>query len=351
MEKNPLVSIIVPVFNEEKNIKKNIESLINQDYDNIEIIIVNDKSTDESIKIANRYIEKNPNIKILNNEKNKGASYSRNKGLDIAKGKYIIFIDGDDYAEKELISTLVKTAEEEKLDLVQVNYIKEEIDKSVLQKHFKVKKDVYKGKEDILENISALISNNRNSDQFFSLIRSVAGKIFKRNIIEKKEKLRFKEDLVLSENLIFTMEYMLRAKKIKYLEKYLIHFKKDEASLRESYIPKIEKEAKNSIKYMRKLIRETKTELELSKNEKKKIDEDFAYFVFERVFLVYKHKINRVEEGLDEKSKKRNLLEFINKNNLYKYIKKIDRKKLDEEYQKFLKYIKNSVFLRKFRII
>lgn len=347
---DPLVSIIVPIYNEEKNIKRNIESLLNQKYSNIEILVIDDMSSDESMKILSRYTN-DSRINIFYNEKNMGTSYSRNVGLDNAKGKYVIFVDGDDWAEDDYVSIMVEEAEKENLDMVQVNYIKEEVDRSIPQKHFKVKKEAYKGKEDIFINISAIVSNNTVDEHFFSLIRSVSGKIFKRSIIEKKEKIRFKEDLVVSENTIFTMEYMQRVRKIKYLQKYLMHFRKDKDSIRESYIENIEKDAKHSIKYMKKLIKEAKVNLELTKENRKQLDEAFAYFVFERIFWVYKLKINREESSFDEKEKKRKLLEIIYKNNLYKYIKQLDKKSLNEIDAKFLKYIKNAVFLRRFRII
>lgn len=98
-------TFIVPVYNAEKHINKCITSIINQTYKNFEIIIINDGSTDNSLKIINIY--KNKNIKIYN-QKNEGVSSARNKGLDKASGDYIIFVDADDHIEKTMLSFINK---------------------------------------------------------------------------------------------------------------------------------------------------------------------------------------------------------------------------------------------------
>lgn len=104
-EKDRLVSIIVPVYNVEKYLSKCIESLINQTYTNIEILLINDGSTDNSKKICEQFKEKDSRIKLINKE-NGGLSDARNKGLQEAISKYIAFVDSDDYVEKNYIETL-----------------------------------------------------------------------------------------------------------------------------------------------------------------------------------------------------------------------------------------------------
>lgn len=96
---NDLISVIVNAYNEEKHIKKCIDSIINQNYKNIEIIVVNDGSTDNTLNILNSYNE--PRLKIISHE-NKGLSLSRNDGIDNAKGKYIYFLDADDFIEARI---------------------------------------------------------------------------------------------------------------------------------------------------------------------------------------------------------------------------------------------------------
>lgn len=103
--KNDLISIIVPVYNVEKYIKKCLNSLIKQTYKNIEIIIVNDGSSDNSLSICQKFAEEDKRIKIITQE-NKGLSGARNTGLSLAKGKYISFIDSDDYVSNNYIEKM-----------------------------------------------------------------------------------------------------------------------------------------------------------------------------------------------------------------------------------------------------
>lgn len=103
-------SFIVPVYNTEKYLKKCLDSLVNQTYKDFEIIIVNDGSTDNSINIINEYSKKYKNIKVIN-QKNGGLSHARNEGVKNANGKYILFVDSDDYVETELLNEV-----EQKID-------------------------------------------------------------------------------------------------------------------------------------------------------------------------------------------------------------------------------------------
>lgn len=106
MEKRKLlISIIVPIYNMEQHLKKCISSIIAQTYQNIEIILINDGSTDKSKKICEDFANKDDRIKIIN-QKNKGVSGARNAGIDIAKGEYLGFIDPDDYISEDMYEIL-----------------------------------------------------------------------------------------------------------------------------------------------------------------------------------------------------------------------------------------------------
>lgn len=104
---NNLVSIIIPVYNVEGYIEQCLNSLINQTYSNLEIIIVNDGSTDKSSNICQIYAKKDSRIKVIQ-QNNKGVSSARNKGLAYAKGDYIMFVDGDDAVDINMIELLMK---------------------------------------------------------------------------------------------------------------------------------------------------------------------------------------------------------------------------------------------------
>lgn len=110
------VSIIVPVYNTSKYLEKCLNSLVKQTLNNIEIIIINDGSTDNSINIINDYKKKYNNIVVIS-QKNKGVSSARNAGINIAKGKYIGFVDSDDYVKESMFEVLYNYSKE-KYDIV-----------------------------------------------------------------------------------------------------------------------------------------------------------------------------------------------------------------------------------------
>lgn len=115
------VSIIVPVYNMEKRINKCLDSLVNQTYKNIEIIIINDGSMDHSLDIIREYQSKDSRIKVIN-QRNMGISEARNNGLAIATGEYICFADSDDYVELDMIEELVNKINMDKSDIVVCDY-------------------------------------------------------------------------------------------------------------------------------------------------------------------------------------------------------------------------------------
>lgn len=101
------VSIIIPIYNSEKYLKRCIDSVISQTYKNLEIILVNDGSTDNSVNICNEYVKQDSRIKLISKE-NGGLSSARNKGLEYVTGDYVFYLDSDDYLSKKCIETLVK---------------------------------------------------------------------------------------------------------------------------------------------------------------------------------------------------------------------------------------------------
>ena len=117
------ISVIVPVYNTEKYIKKCLDSLINQTMKNIEIIVVNDGSNDHSEEIIKDYENKYPEMVKYYKKENGGLSSARNYGLEKAKGEYIAFVDSDDYIDKELFSKLDEYIDKN-IDLIKFKTIK-----------------------------------------------------------------------------------------------------------------------------------------------------------------------------------------------------------------------------------
>ena len=114
---NETISIIIPVYNVEKYLNKCLNSVIEQTYKNIEVILIDDGSTDNSGKICDEYAKNDIRIKIIH-QQNGGVSTARNNGLEHATGKYITFVDSDDYIEKEMIETMAKKIMKKNADIV-----------------------------------------------------------------------------------------------------------------------------------------------------------------------------------------------------------------------------------------
>jgi glycosyltransferase involved in cell wall biosynthesis len=113
----PMVSVIVPVYNAEKYVEECIKSILNQDYSNIELIIVNDGSTDNSYEICKMISEKDERIQLYDRN-NCGVGRTRNFGIEKASGKYITFVDADDFLDKNMIRRMVDEAEENDAEVV-----------------------------------------------------------------------------------------------------------------------------------------------------------------------------------------------------------------------------------------
>ena len=111
------VSIILPVYNVEPYLRQCLDSIINQTFKDFELIVVNDCSPDNSLQIVKEYQQKDSRIVLLNLPKNKGISNARNEGMKIAKAKYIVFIDSDDWVREDYVEVLFNDIEKNNCDV------------------------------------------------------------------------------------------------------------------------------------------------------------------------------------------------------------------------------------------
>lgn len=126
-----LVSIITPAYNVEKYIEQTIKSVVNQTYKNWEMIIIDDCSKDSTYEIMKNESKKDSRVKIYKNEKNLGVSFTRNKAIDIAEGKYIAFLDSDDLWDREKLEKQINFMEEKGIELSYTGYRKVNSDGSI----------------------------------------------------------------------------------------------------------------------------------------------------------------------------------------------------------------------------
>lgn len=195
-----LISIIIPNYNCEKYIQKCLDSVINQEYKNKEIIIIDDGSNDKSIEIIEAFKEnhKKENITLIC-QNNLNAAIARNKGIDLAKGDYILFLDSDDELEENILKNSIILLEENNVDMLIGNYTDiDERDKNIRNKTFFSKKQIIKG-ENIYKELAHLSPVPSN-------------KIYRMNII-KENKLSW-GNVRIGQDLNFYLKYILCCKKV-----------------------------------------------------------------------------------------------------------------------------------------
>lgn len=197
------VSIIVPIYNEEENLKNCIDSLINQTYKELEIILINDGSTDDSKKIIDSYQDKRI---VAIHKKNTGIGDTRNIGIDKSTGNYIMFVDSDDYIEHNCVEILVKKIEEENSDLVVANYYLDTPNKT-----YEIKFE-NKGITNIKEDPDLLCKINL----------APWNKLYKKELFKNTNnrfpiKIKYEDAPVV-------IDAIINAKKISYVSDYLFHY-------------------------------------------------------------------------------------------------------------------------------
>ena len=210
----PKVSILIPVYKAEKYISECLQSVLGQTYNNLEIVIVDDASPDESMAIAESLIQKADNkfeIQILHNDKNQGIAKVRNTLLDHATGDYILFVDSDDYIEVDAIESLVDIAVKENCDIVRCGYfeVKNNQIRTINQKPWNDKTDLLK------QHIKA-----------WNSIEAMWQLSIKRNLIETHH-IRFAEGINASEDHLMMIKLYFYANSIANLERPVYYYRID----------------------------------------------------------------------------------------------------------------------------
>ena len=203
------VSVIIPVFNVEKYIKECIDSVINQTLTDIEIICVDDGSTDNSLNLLKQYSD--TRIKIISQE-NKGLAAARNEGVKHATGEYIAFLDSDDFLNYSALEKLYNLADKHFLDIVItkiINFYDETYEKFT---------DCYFDMAFLKEKCQDKVFNYKDIyDEVLNISVTAPGKLFKRDFIKN---IKFKENLIFEDNPFF-VEAIFKAQRVYFLDEYL----------------------------------------------------------------------------------------------------------------------------------
>lgn len=207
----PKISIIVPVYNTEKYLRRCLDSILAQTYTNFEVILIDDGSTDSSGQICDEYVKKRSNFVVYHID-NGGPSRARNKGLECAQGLYVTFVDGDDWLEEDALKRYILAIESHQADVVKAGYRKEYNKRSVV-----VKID----QEEKYTDLESFFVGIEKSKYYGFLWNG----IYKRSVIGN---IRMDETIRWCEDHMFTCEVLLQIKKLVLIPDVLYHYRKTE---------------------------------------------------------------------------------------------------------------------------
>lgn len=220
-----LISIIIPVYNVEKYLSECLDSVITQTYENLEILLIDDGSTDGSGKICDEYAQKDARIKVIHKE-NGGVSSARNMGLDLAQGEYIAFIDSDDRVKREYIQKLYEKVKIENAEVCLCHF-----------SHF-VGGETKKIAEPLPKHLNIDLDKKETLNFFYKYLscRGISGSpcrsLYKKEIVENY---RFSCEVVRAEDLLFNLEVLVNCKRIVSINEWLYEYRMNEDSQTHSY--------------------------------------------------------------------------------------------------------------------
>ena len=198
----PKISVIVPTYNTEQYLPRCIDSILAQTFTDFELILVNDGSSDNSGKICDKYAQKDSRIIVIH-KKNGGVSSARNKGLDIAKGEYITFVDSDDWIDADYINQFIQ----EKVDFQICGY------HQLITNTSSFKPD----KTRIL--YSNEIPTSFDNEFYKLYCRGILSKCFKKEIIDKHQ-ISFNNKLRIGEDTLFILQFLCHCKSVRFISSY-----------------------------------------------------------------------------------------------------------------------------------
>lgn len=313
------VSVVIPIYNVELYLKEALDSVINQSLKEIEIILINDGSTDNSLNIIREYAKKDKRIMVIN-QKNQGQSVARNEGIRVAQGKYVYFMDSDDYIDLDTLELCYQKAEKDKLDFLFFDAIS-------FSKDSKLNTNI------LTYDRSKLIEKIQRGQEYLSIL--VEAKIFRcppwlyfinTNYLKNND-LYFYPGII-HEDELFAYKLYLNAERVNYINRKF--FKR---RLRENSTMTIPKSEKNIIGYLTvarelKKILESEKEVEKLKLIKVRIIEIINYGI-QVISFLDKNLQNKYK--MEIKSEFKNYLNIksrikLDYPNIFKIIKKIKEK-------------------------
>lgn len=229
----PKVSIIIPIYNVEQYVHRCIDSIINQTLQDIEIILVDDKSPDKCPQICDNYAKKDKRIIVIHKNKNEGLGMARNSGIKVATGEFIAFVDSDDFVDQNMYEDLYNHAKAQKCDTVfcSLTFLKNNH-----KTNFKeVEKETIFEAKDIHRFLLDMVGPMPSFKSDVKYIVSVCKAIYSREIVYQQKLLFCSEKISASEDMIFHIDYLYKAQKICFVPKYYYFYRQNNNSITHTY--------------------------------------------------------------------------------------------------------------------
>lgn len=282
---NELISIIIPAYNVQKYISKCIESVISQTYKKLEIIIIDDGSKDNTLKICEEFMKKDDRIKVIHIE-NAGVSNARNIGLNNSNGKYISFIDADDFVNEFFCEKMLKALIENNCDVCSCGYNR-----------------VYNSKTEIIVNKNI---NKITGIQFLNKIFEVQSsmgfchmKLWKKEVLNN---IKFNTNIIVAEDALFCMEVSKNIKEVYILNEPLYNYRCNENSLVKKF----------DLNYVKKYLDAMKVTKEYLKNIGLDESKKFANYISYHILLIVVNYCFNPENPKNSKDRRKELRQICN---------------------------------------
>ena len=302
-----MISVIIPVYNVEDYLHVCINSVLKQSYRDFEIICVDDASTDSSLEILEYFAKKDSRVNILKNDSNRGPGYTRNRGLDVAQGKYISFLDGDDWFSPDTLEILIEKAERDNLDLLMFKNIVyyEELHEFGMEDYYDM---------EFMNKFENCVFNHWDLDKTRLFVMSNApwNKFYLKSFLDDNN-IRFPNENLIHEDNPFFYKVVTSAQRISLIDKYLHNRRRRPGSIMTLNNERLF----DSIDVMYKIL-----EVFL---ENKELYEYYKKEVLTYIFLsVFRSKYNQIKDEFKDdfyKSVQEAYKVYIKKYGLYKDIK------------------------------
>lgn len=309
------ISVVVPVYNAESIVERCVDSIISNNYDNLEVILVEDCSKDNSLEKCKELSEKYDCVRYVHNVVNMGVSYTRNRGIYEATGDYTMFVDSDDWIDKDYINSFIDVLNDNPMALTICGYVNHD--------------EKYNGRTDNViwsntkKNVSAKLKPELKTIYDRTLLQQLWNKAFVTKIIQDN-KLKFDESISIGEDLRFILEYIKvsEIQDVVFINKPLYHYMRDQdgSLMYKVGLESVEEPLKN-LRSLYELIGYSKNKIKESiDSDRKKQVNLYAYLIMHNAGMKMKEK-KRLIFSLDSQNGK---ILYKNNRNIY-YKEKISK--------------------------